>query len=101
MSESRSVHRLFAEWRRDPAYLAEYEALGNEFAIGKALIGARTKARLSQAELAERIGTDQGNVSRWEAGKALPSTRTLRKIASAMGLELVIAFKRRRTRPAA
>ncbi len=35
MSESRSVHRLFAEWRRDPAYLAEYEALGNEFAIGK------------------------------------------------------------------
>jgi hypothetical protein len=35
MSKSRSVHRLSAEWRRDPAYLAEYEALGNEFAIGE------------------------------------------------------------------
>lgn len=94
----RGVDRLFAQWREDPAYAAEYEALAGEFLIAKALISARTQAHLSQAELARRIGTHQANVSRWEGGKAVPSTRTLQRIATATGLELVIAFKRRRSR---
>ena len=49
----------------------------------------RERAGLTQAELAERIGTAQSNVARWEADNVTPRAETLRKIREALdkGLE--------------
>ena len=50
------------------------------------LLDARKKAGLTQQELAKRIGTDKGYISRVERGLIIPSVSTLYRIASAMGL---------------
>lgn len=50
------------------------------------LLEARKNAKLTQAELAKRIGADKGYISRVERGLVVPSVATLYKIASAMGL---------------
>ena len=67
----------------DPEVKHEYEALEAEFAIAKELIRARMRAGLSQAELAERMGTSQSAIARLESGQSLPSTKTLLRYAEA------------------
>lgn len=84
---------VFAEWRKDPAYVREYEALEQEFALASAVIGARLRAGLTQAELAERMGTSQSAVARLESGSARPSVATLEKLAHATGSKLRIALE--------
>lgn len=49
------------------------------------LLDARKKSGLTQQELARRIGTDKGYVSRVERGLIVPSVSTLYRIAAAMG----------------
>lgn len=50
------------------------------------LLEARKNARLTQEELARRIGADKSYISRVERGLVIPTVATLYKIASAMGL---------------
>ncbi|MDR2968797.1 MAG: helix-turn-helix domain-containing protein [Tannerellaceae bacterium] len=50
------------------------------------LLDARKNARLTQEELAKRIGVDKGYISRIERGIIVPTVSTLYRIASAMGL---------------
>jgi ribosome-binding protein aMBF1 (putative translation factor) len=84
---------VFAEWRKDPQYVAAYDALEEEFALASQIIGARARAGLSQAELAERMNTSQSAIARLEGGRSRPSTRTLRKLAEATGSKLRIVLE--------
>ncbi len=77
----------------DPAYREAYEALEGEFALVSALIKARTRAHMSQAEVAERMGTTESAISRLESGRSKPSTRTLERYASATGHKLRIELE--------
>lgn len=86
------VEEAFAEWRKDSAYVAAYDALEEEFALASAVIGARAKAGLTQEELAERMGTTQPVIARLEGGRVKPSTRTLERLAKATGTRLRISF---------
>ncbi len=83
---------LHKSWSGDPEYRAEYERLEPEFALARTLIETRIRARLTQAELAERMATTQSVVARLESGRAHPSTRTLEKVARATGTRLRIHF---------
>ena len=94
MSTTIPMEKLFAEWRKDPEYMREYEALEAEFALARALIGARAEAGLTQAELAARMGTTQSAIARMEGGKGRPSTTTLAKVAAATGTRLRVSFER-------
>ena len=94
MSKTIPMEKLFAEWRKDPEYMREYEALEAEFALARALIGARAEAGLTQAELAARMGTTQSAIARMEGGKGRPSTTTLAKVAAATGTRLRVSFER-------
>jgi ribosome-binding protein aMBF1 (putative translation factor) len=84
---------LFDEWRKDPEFMKEYDALEEEFARAQMVIGARAHADLSQAELAERMGTSQSAIARLESGRIKPSTRTLEKLAAATGMRLRIVLE--------
>ena len=84
---------LFDEWRKDPEFMKEYDALEEEFARAKMVIDARAHADLSQAELAERMGTSQSAIARLESGRFKPSTRTLEKLAAATGMKLRIVLE--------
>ena len=86
------IRDLHTRWINDPAYRTEYEALDGEFSLAAALIRARSYAGLTQEQLAERMGTKQEVVARWEGGKVLPSTRTLARFAKATDTRLQISF---------
>jgi transcriptional regulator with XRE-family HTH domain len=78
---------------QDETYREAYNALENEFALAVALIEARSRAGLTQGELAERIHTTQSVVAQLEGGHIMPTTRTLEKIAKATGSRLKIIFE--------
>lgn len=52
------------------------------------LLDARKNAKLTQAELAARIGADKAYISRIERGITVPTVATLYKIVAAMGLTI-------------
>lgn len=69
---------------------AAYDKLGVEFKFARELIAARTSARLSQQEVARRMGTTQSVVARLESGKGIPSTRSMMRFAKAVGGQLEV-----------
>jgi ribosome-binding protein aMBF1 (putative translation factor) len=87
-----SAKVLFDEWRKDPEFVREYDALEEEFALASAVIGARAHAGLTQEELAERMGISQSAIARLESGRSRPSTTTLAKLAAATGTKLRVSF---------
>ncbi len=72
-----------------------YEQAKEAFELGGRVRAERERAGLTQAELAERMGTTQPTVARLEAGGVTPSLDTLRRAAEALGLELVVDFRGR------
>lgn len=76
---------LHQEWLKDQNYRREYEALELEFQVANALIQARKKAGLTQAQLAERMHTSRTTVIRLEGGRRLPTLETIRRVAQATG----------------
>ena len=81
----------------NPEARAEYDAQAPEFELARELITARTRAGLTQSELAERMGVSQPVLARIEGSigsrKHAPSLATLRKYADACGQRLVIRFE--------
>jgi len=81
---------LKAKALQNPAVQAEYDRLNREeFAILDEMLAARHAAGLSQAQVAERMGTKATAVTRLESalasGKHFPSIDNLRKYAAALG----------------
>jgi transcriptional regulator with XRE-family HTH domain len=78
-----------------------------EFDLARAVIQARAKAGLTQAQLARRMwsaqaaravvrdvtSTTQSVIARLESGRARPSTKTLERLATATGTRLRITFE--------
>lgn len=79
---------LKKRWMKDRKFREEYEKADAEFAIIEELIRARTKAKLSQTQVAKRIGTTQSAIARLEGGNVSPSLSTLRRYAQATGTRL-------------
>ena len=89
MSKVADLHK---KWSKHAEYRTTYDGLGPEFEISRSLIEARTRVKLTQAQLAQRMNTTQSVVARLESGRTLPSTRTLEKIAQATRTRLRISF---------
>lgn len=75
-----------------------YEELDEEFAFLDEVLRARSRAGLTQAEVAKRVGTTQSAIARLEsgAGKHSPSIATLQRYARALGFRLEIKLVRAR-----
>jgi predicted transcriptional regulator len=73
---------------------AEYDLLEEEFSLFDELLKARMHAGLTQAEVADLMGTKTPAVARLEAGggnkQHSPSISTLRKYATAVGCHVEI-----------
>jgi ribosome-binding protein aMBF1 (putative translation factor) len=93
------VDDLHKKWMTDPNYRHEYEALEEEFSLVAALIEARTRAGLTQEQVARRMKTTQAVIARLEGGGSKPSTRTLERYAEATGSRLKITFEAESARP--
>ena len=73
---------------------AEGALPGNLADGGRPVVRARTAAKLTQAELARRLGTTQSAVARLEGGRVSPSFATLRRYAKATGTRLMVGLER-------
>jgi len=82
--------RLQDRKARDAAFALALEELRPERALMRAMVAARVRAGLTQAQLAQRMGTKQPVVARLEAGRRSPNIKTLRKLAAATGSRLVV-----------
>ena len=89
----KSLKQMKAELIAAPEVQAEYDALADEFAIARELISARARAGLSQAEVAQRMGTTQSVVARLESGRRPPSLRTVQRYAQAVGTRAVVRIE--------
>lgn len=87
------VGKAFARWRKDPQFVAAYQALEEEFALAGALIKARSDAGMTQEQVARAMDTTQAVIARLESGRAMPSTRTLQRYAKATNTKLRISFE--------
>lgn len=78
---------------KDPKIKAEYDKLEPQFAPIEAILEARVKKGITQAQLASKVGTKQSAIARLESGNANPSIGFLQKLAEALGKKLVIKFE--------
>lgn len=52
---------------------------------------ARRRAGLTQVQLAERAGTTQSGIARWESGRTDPSLEDVRRLIQLCGFDLEVA----------
>ena len=84
---------VYAKWRTEPAFRKARAELAEEFSLVAELIRARTKAGLTQAQVAERMQSTQPAIARLEGGGRTPSTQTLQRYAKATGHRLRISLE--------
>ena len=71
---------------------AAYEGEAHIAAFRELVSRLRTEAGLTQAGLAERMGTTQSAIARMEGGSTRPALDTLEKLAAAVGADLVVGM---------
>jgi ribosome-binding protein aMBF1 (putative translation factor) len=96
MSHVQTLHR---KWMTDGIDRKTYKALEGEFELPRAVIQARSQARLTQQQLAKRMSTTQSVIARLEGGRIRPSTQTLERLAVATGTRRRISFEPEGARP--
>ena len=64
-----------------------------ERAVGQELVAARHRAGMTQAQIAEALGTYQGNIARLEAGRVSSTLETLQRFAAATGSRVRISIE--------
>ena len=90
-----SAEALHRDWMKDPEYRREYEKLEPEFQIARALIDARIKKKMTQAEIARKAGTKQPVISRLEGAQGSPSLSLIKRIAKALDARLIFRLESR------
>lgn len=89
-------HLNFSTWKKkslkNSKIRAEYDKLQPEFSMIQAMIDARVSKRVTQKQLARKIGTKQSVISRLETGRGNPTVAFLKKLAEALNARLEIRF---------
>src|SRR3546814_10909573 len=85
-----SFEKLRERMLADQEVRAEYDRLGPIYEVVGALIDARHEVGLTQAQLAERMGTTQSVVARLETARRLPSPDLVNRYAAATGRRLAV-----------
>lgn len=82
-----------AQQMKDPEFSAAYDELEAQYAFARQVIAARLAAGITQAELAQRVGTSQANISKLEHGTLNPSFDMARRVAVGLGKRLNITIQ--------
>ena len=79
-----------ADLMKRPGFKKAYEDLELEYRLISALIDMRTKKKMTQRALAEKIGTKQSAIARFESGRANPRLSFLKKLSRALDVKLTV-----------
>ncbi|MGI5990158.1 MAG: helix-turn-helix domain-containing protein [Lachnospiraceae bacterium] len=93
MAELRTWEDARKDLLSDPETAKEYEDLRPQYEVISQIIKARDEQGMTQAELAEKTGICQSNISRLEGGSYNPTLKFLVRIAKGLGMELHIELR--------
>lgn len=77
---------------KNKRFLKAVKKVDYEYQLAKSLIELRLKRKISQKELAQRIGSKQPVISRIETATVKPSISLLERIADALEAKLEVRF---------
>ena len=82
----------FKDWQTEQQKDPEFVAAANELEPGYQIARLRIQRGLTQAQLAEMVGTRQPSIARLENGNSIPSLSFLRRIADALDAKIELRF---------
>ena len=82
--------KTLKDWQAEQLQDPEFIASANELEPGYQIARLRIQRGLTQAELAEMIGTHQPSIARLENGSSVPSLSFLERIANALDARIVL-----------
>lgn len=77
---------------KDKEFKKHYDEYGRQLEIAYQVLQLRKKAKMSQLELAKKIGTTQSNIARMEGGGQNFTIATLNKIASIFNKQVKVSI---------
>ncbi|MDB5190062.1 MAG: helix-turn-helix domain protein [Parcubacteria group bacterium] len=76
-----------------PGFKEAYDELTPEYDLIHEIIRARIQDGVTQKALAEKIGTKQSAIARFERGDSNPTLEFMQKLARGLGLKLIITVQ--------
>ena len=89
----KNFNELKKKLLQDKTVKKTYDNLAPQYALIEMIIRKRLKAGLSQETLAQKLGTKQSAIARFESGKTNPTLSFLTNITSALNGKLTILVK--------
>jgi len=88
-----TLKKLKQDILKDPVSGRFYRELAPQYELIKRIIRKRQSEGLTQKQLAQRLGTKQSAISRFESGQTNPTVDFLADLAEALGGQLEIKLK--------
>lgn len=79
---------------RNPEFKKAYNALAPKYALISAMLDARNKKGMTQADIARRAGTTQSAIARFESGRTNPTLDFASRLSRAVGAKLEIRLSK-------
>jgi transcriptional regulator with XRE-family HTH domain len=83
-----------------PEAVAQAEAIRDHFRLASQVVRRRKELRLTQQQLAERVGIHQSEISDIERGASSPGYRTLVRLADGLHADVALVPRAEPPRPA-
>jgi transcriptional regulator with XRE-family HTH domain len=80
----------FEDWEAEKLKDAEFQAATKELEPGYQIARLRILMGITQAQLAEMVGTRQPSIARLENGRRVPSLTFLHRIATALNAKIEV-----------
>ena len=88
-----TLERLRKNLLSDPGVKKAYDELEPEYQIAHQVIKARIKRKLSQEDLARKMGTGQAVISRLESMRVKPTVSFLEKLSRALNVPISVTVR--------
>lgn len=89
---------LFSDMKKQmfarPGFKEAYDSLAPKYALISAMLDARNKKGMTQAEIARRAGTTQSVIARFESGRTNPTLEFASRLSRALGAKLEIRLSK-------
>ena len=90
MASSYEIHDIL---NQDEEFKNEYDRLKPRYDLIAQIINARHEQKITQAEMAKRMGTNKSNISRFESGSYNPSLDFLIRAAASLGKKIEFSLQ--------
>ncbi len=85
-----TIDDLHKKSMKDPKYREAHASMEFEFSLIRAILEARIKKGITQKILAEKMGTKQSSIARFESGTYNPTLSFVQKLVNALDIKIKV-----------